>query len=468
MKKNNGFTLIELVATVIILAAIALVTFPILLNTIKNSEGQIDDVTKKLVINAAKLYIDNNLNDYPPTEGNTYCIPVDNLIQSKHLEKGVIDTVKIDSTKITVKVIVNDNYDYEIVNNGECTVIVNNDNNNEQDNNIEYCFETTKNDDGTLTISDYKCNYTDITIPDEIGEQTVTVIGAEVFQNKGLTNVVLPSTLKTIGERAFSYNKLYVFDDIDDVYDNIDIPQTVTYIGAAAFIGNDCSIQDYVYNRKSNGEIDYTSINSYCAGGTIVEQIIIPEKVTHIGDEAFGGSVYLSEGVVLPEGLISIGKMAFRGTGLTGIVIPETVTYIGEAAFINNNFTEDEFVYNRTSKGSIDYTSLNSYVGDSKTVSIQNGIITIGDHAFYSSSIESVNIPDGVEEIGISAFGANKLKSVTIPSSVNSIGDMAFYDNQLTSIRIKGKTSSAAFTSYGNSIWGWADGYSDSNIIWNG
>ena len=244
MKKNNGFTLIELLATIIILAGIALVSFPILLNTIKNSENKIDDVTERLVINATKLYVDDNLNEYPPTEGNTYCIPVDNLIQSKHLEKGVIETTKIDSAKITVKVVVNDNYDYEIVNNGECTVIVNNDNNNEQDNNIEYCFETTKNDDGTLTISDYKCNYTDITIPYEIDGTTVTVIGAEAFQNKGLENVVLPSTLKTIGEQAFSYNKL-------NVADNIDIPQTVTYIGVAAFIGNDCSIQDYVYNRKS-------------------------------------------------------------------------------------------------------------------------------------------------------------------------------------------------------------------------
>lgn len=115
MKKNRGFTLIELLATIIILAGIALVAFPILLNTIKNSEGKIDETTRKLVENAAKLYIDDNANDYPKRDGNVYCIPYDDLVKSKHLEKGVLDAANSKSSINKVEVTVSDQYTYELV-----------------------------------------------------------------------------------------------------------------------------------------------------------------------------------------------------------------------------------------------------------------------------------------------------------------------------------------------------------------
>lgn len=125
MKRNNGFTLIELLATIIILAAIALVAFPILLNTIKNSEGKIDSATEKLVLSAAKLYVDDNLNEYPKKNGSTYCIPFDDLIKGDHLEKGIVEATGINPSEKTVKVTVNDEYDYKIVENSECAEIKN-------------------------------------------------------------------------------------------------------------------------------------------------------------------------------------------------------------------------------------------------------------------------------------------------------------------------------------------------------
>ena len=121
MKKNRGFTLIELLATIIILAGIVLVAFPILLNTIKNSEGKIDEATRKLVISAAKLYVDDNLNDYPEKNGTTYCIPFNDLIQNGKLEKGILDAADVNAAEKTVKVTVSDDYNYEIVNNSDCT-----------------------------------------------------------------------------------------------------------------------------------------------------------------------------------------------------------------------------------------------------------------------------------------------------------------------------------------------------------
>ena len=124
MKKNKGFTLVELLATIIILAGIALVAFPALLNTIKNSENKIDETTRKWVINAAELYIDDNLNEYPKKNGNTYCISLNDLITSKHLEKGILDAADVDSSNKSVKVSVNNDFNYSLVDKGECSTYI--------------------------------------------------------------------------------------------------------------------------------------------------------------------------------------------------------------------------------------------------------------------------------------------------------------------------------------------------------
>ena len=87
-----------------------------------------------------------------------------------------------------------------------------------------------------------------------------------------------------------------------------------------------------------------------------------------------------------------------------------------------------------------------------KNISIQDGVESIGNYAFYScssltkvtignsvksigyeafalcSALKQVNIGDGVTSIGSSAFyGCSALTQVTIPGSVTSIGDEAFY-----------------------------------------
>ena len=49
-----------------------------------------------------------------------------------------------------------------------------------------------------------------------------------------------------------------------------------------------------------------------------------------------------------------------------------------------------------------------------------------------------------------------------------TIYDGAFNNNQLTSVTINGKSSTSDFTTFGDNVFGWASGYSDSNIVWTG
>ena len=89
--------------------------------------------------------------------------------------------------------------------------------------------------------------------------------------------------------------------------------------------------------------------------------------------------------------------------------------------------------------GISDYTPWYSSHNSIKTVIIQAGITSIGDHAFDSCYyLTSVTIPNSVTSIGKDAFSCcYNLTSVTIPNSVTSIGDDAFDQcSSLTSVTI--------------------------------
>ncbi len=99
-----------------------------------------------------------------------------------------------------------------------------------------------------------------------------------------------------------------------------------------------------------------------------------------------------------------------------------------------------------TYSSSAPWYSYRSYI---KSVTISDGVTSIGSQAFYyCTSLTSVTIGDNVTSIGNSAFrGCSGLTSVTIPGSVTSIGEYAFSGcSSLTSVTIGGSV-----TSIGNS-----------------
>ena len=85
-------------------------------------------------------------------------------------------------------------------------------------------------------------------------------------------------------------------------------------------------------------------------------------------------------------------------------------------------------------------------VGSSiKKVEIADGVINVGDYAFYDCTrLTSITIPDSVKTIGDYAFNeCTRLTSITIPDSVTTIGTSAFkYCHRLTSITIPDSVTS--------------------------
>lgn len=160
----------------------------------------------------------------------------------------------------------------------------------------------------------------------------VTAIYDGAFQNcYELISVIIPNTVKTIGEFAFAY-----------CYDltSVTIGNGVTSIGDYAFWGSDLK-KVIVEDIAAWCKIDFTDSTSNPLSGadlysdekTKITDLVIPNSVTSINDYAFDGCSGLTS-VTIPNSVTSIGKEAFEGcSGLTSVTIGNSVESIGESAF---------------------------------------------------------------------------------------------------------------------------------------
>ena len=123
------------------------------------------------------------------------------------------------------------------------------------------------------------------------------------FRNQNIKSYVIPSSVTSIGDHAFSWCRSL---------SEIVIPSSVTSIGKGVF--------------------------SCCDS---LSEIVIPSSVTSIGDSAFSCCDSLSE-IVIPFSVTSIGKDAFFSCdSLSEIVIPSSVTSIGDSAFYRCKFPDN-------------------------------------------------------------------------------------------------------------------------------
>ena len=242
-------------------------------------------------------------------------------------------------------------------------------------------------------------------VPDD--EVVITKFGID--SPNGLTSVVLPSKLETIGKEAFAQNALtevdfggtnagnvaMLLDDDSDVqaagirsigdrafYGNdltkVELPDSVTELGEGAFATND------ITQLKLSAGV--TKIPSGAFSMNIrLSSVEIPDTVTEIGDTAFAGARLTS--LTIPESVEKIGRKAFHLHHLTELVIPGNVKEIGESAF----------------EGTYKATTLRS-------LTLEEGVESIGKFAFKEALIETVHFPSSLVSVGEKPFMNNKGK----------------------------------------------------------
>ena len=291
-KKRNAFTLIELLAVIVILAVILVISIPRILDVSKKDSFKTS--TQLIADSAEKKYVENKLNNIDEEitcenvsklskEDYEYCfVKIDNEGNAKVTIKGkgkFKDLAICNGTKTSVELSDTCSTDAKY-----------------------FAYEEVE---GGISITGYSIEGgLDVVIPSNINGKKVVAIGDVAFTTRG----VEPTGIST---NKIEYN-----------------------------------IQP-LYNKKDNYEVVPLGTAS---DGLGITSVIIPNTVKIIGEGAFRHNNLTS--VEIPDTVISIGDYAFYFNKLTSVTIPNSVTSIGSGAFrkvgsSNPNLTK---IINKTGK----------------------------------------------------------------------------------------------------------------------
>lgn len=222
---------------------------------------------------------------------------------------------------------------------------------------------------------------------------SVTSIGAYAFAKTACTDFSLPDRVTEIGEGAFEscHN-----------FRTLNLPRDLKKIGNRAF-----------YDCLLSGELN------------------IAYNVMEIGDYAFSGCTSLTK-LSLTSSLQRIGANAFNGCKnlKCELAIPSTVTEIGDGAFkeCSNLYGTLTLPANLKKIGSKTFQNCNSFTG---TLVIPNSVTEIGQEAFSDCSrFTGLSLPNNLRKIEFGAFArcTNLTGRLSIPETVKEIGSYAFYN----------------------------------------
>ena len=190
-------------------------------------------------------------------------------------------------------------------------------------------------------------------------------LGDNCFRETNLKEIILPKSLKKIGEQAFCYD-------------------------------------------------------------TNLESVKCGENLESIGFEAFVGCAYLKD-INLPNSLISIGTQSFMNCSTLGpvVAIPDKIMVIEPNSFWNCTSIDSLYLGRSVIRISV-RAFCNSGV---RYIQMNRQLSIIEEYAFQNCvNLIDASLPYSVTKIGNNSFENCKgLKSVKVPSMAQKIGDRAFY-----------------------------------------
>ena len=322
-------------------------------------------------------------------------------------------------------------------------------------------------EDGVLAIGDMAfsgCkNLTSIKL-----SNTLLFIGSCAFSNcKSLTTIEMPDTVLFLGGGAFRRcanlqsvtlsHKLtriesFCLESCGNLISLV-IPRSVTNLEDGAFQSrfdeptnkrlHSIIVEDKnpKYDSRENcNAIIETKTNTLLFG---CANTIIPNSVTTIASYAFQDCLGLKS-ISIPDGVKSIGTMAFVGTGLTSVVIPKSVESISKpfVGLTSIKVEDGNPRYDsRNNCNAVIETKTNELIIGSNSTVIPNDVKEIGSTAFLNcTELKSIDIPYGVTKIKGSAFVCcSGLASIIIPDSVTEKDSHAFAEcTGLTYVELPG------------------------------
>ena len=257
---------------------------------------------------------------------------------------------------------------------------------------------------GTLTSVDLN-GITDVVIPD-----TVKKIGNDVFESKPVSSVVIPDSVTNIAYNAFMRcNELtsvtipgsvktidgfafYQCENLSSVIlsEGVEVLNDLAFHGCISLtdVHIPASLKTMSWRNGVFGDCPNLSIISVSPDSTtftIVDGVLFSKDLSTL----YWYPIMRNGIYSVPEGVLRIGGHVFAGCSkLTGIILPESLQSIGDYSF-----------YMCTGLSEINFPSR---------------LLSIGGYSFmFCSSLERIEVPSMVEYIGSSAFGGcENLKEV--------------------------------------------------------
>lgn len=274
----------------------------------------------------------------------------------------------------------------------------------------------------------------------EIKEGTVT-LPKQLFQGNPATEIIIPASVKHVGERTFAMSGITSIPDMPGVtrwpnelfygcenLARVTIPEQVAYIG-----------QNMFWECDAIWQVKYEAIDATIAGGIFGQHagrpvefecsFIVGDQVTRIPAGVFNYNTTLTE-LVLPSSVECIDDQAFSGCqNLRSIYLPDQVRKIGAEAFgYCSSLTEFHWPL---------------YLEE------------VGVQAFrWCESLQEISLPEGTKVLGEQAFQkCDAVRSIYLPSTLEYIGDVPFNFSPKEKVRITSASPVPPVPTEGDRLW---------------
>lgn len=238
------------------------------------------------------------------------------------------------------------------------------------------------------------------------------------YECSALQSVVIPESVHKICDYAFAGC---------DSLSEITLPDSLTYISATAV--EDTACYKNPENRKDG--VFYIGNHLIAADASVLAgTYTVAEGTRTIAPFAFAHSKLLSA-VLIPDTVTHIGEQAFYAcTALENITLSRKLQRIGFAAFEETAFFEKDENWtngilclgNCLLKADAEQCS--------GVVDIDMNVRCIAEQAFSAcEKVTQIDLPYGIQTVPAAAFYAcTALRSVYFPHTVSTVGESAFYD----------------------------------------
>ena len=428
MKKKKGFTLVELLAVIVILAVILVIAVPQIMSVIESArKGSIESTAKLIAEGAEREYTNRK-------------------ILGKDTNIKCTDVSSMNSNDYGTCVISFDN-------SGKATVSIT----------------------GKGKFEGYTCNGNSTNmecIKGEIPGSTETAAQYFGYEENAIDEVIVKDKDKCVSYLQTNFSELAEENTnticsggavngmtLKDAVQLGGIPSS-DYATAGLEVTYGISITGYNVGTRNIIVTDKDKCISYLTTNSDRIGLNEEEQPTSLCTSAESEVALLMMKIRTLDGLVEEGsipskdyllaglKVTYKNGGGTDVVIPSLIDGKKVVAIADNAFTSAGIIpttISNTKKISVSYlyNDENQIIAtplgmDTRkglgitSVVIPNTVTSIGDGAFMRNQLTSLIIPNSVTSIGYKAFSSNQLTSITFPSTPITIASSAFWDNPIT------------------------------------